>query len=186
MNLKLTGYGGAIVLGLGLSVVAVALLNVAALWLGTTLALKLILVLLSALYLTALLVSHGVRFGASLVVLAWLLLSAALLLVNPALSAWLIGYVALAWLVRSSKRYQKMWLVICDGLLALVALCAAVSAFWYSQSLFLSFWTFFLLQALVYWLPGQALNPLLSRNHSNNRFQQARHSAQQALARINR
>lgn len=178
------GFGAAAVVGFVLSMAGAALVTVVGAWLGAGLALMLVLSLLAAAYLVWLQLSHRSPKGSSLVLLGWVALSGIMLGFGLSLAWALLAYVGLGWLVRCCIRYQRPGTVLLDAAISLVALCAGISVAWYTHSLFLALWSFFLLQALVFLVPASG-SSVQQPSRIDDRFTAARCNAEAALQRIN-
>lgn len=168
--------------GAALSVAAAAISTVMQPLLGTSDGLRLTLLVISLGYLLFLLQRTAPRFGISIVASAWILNALLLLLFNPPLVIWLLDQVALLWLVRAALRYQQIIPVLIDAALNLLALCAGLSALWYSQSLLLAVWSYFLVLAFCVWIPAR--QPRTPAALADNAFEQAQSSAEAAIRRL--
>lgn len=148
----------------------------------------LLIPLLAALYLLWLLISHRQHRGASLVFVGWVILAAAIYGLGLNLMTSIFSCVLLAWIVRSVMRYRRLHGIAADAALSVAAIGVALSVAGYSHSVFLSIWSYFLVQALVFLMPEQKQRNGKRSNHDNSsmeRFEKARASAQAALQQIN-
>lgn len=142
--------------------------------------------LLAALYLLWLLISHRQHREISLVFVGWAILAAAIYGLGLGLMTSIFSCVLLAWIVRSVMRYRRLHCIAADAVLSVAAIGIALSVAGYSHSVFLSIWSYFLVQALVFLMPEQKSGK--RSNHDNSsmeRFEKARASAQAALQQIN-
>jgi hypothetical protein len=110
---------------------------------------------LGLLYLGWLLRGSRTRAGHVTAVAAWLLLSAVSWFVAPSLLAYVFVHVALLWLVRSLVRYRSALPALLDLGVSVLAVAAAAWAARHSGSVFLTAWSFFLVQAIAVAIPAR-------------------------------
>lgn len=151
-------------------------------WLGGSLVMRALAVLLTGAYLLVLLHSSPVRRGRVLAVLVWAALAAVLAVLDASLASVLLVQTLSIWLVRSCFHHRKLWGAGLDLGLSLFALVAGIAATLHAGSILLGLWSFFLVQAL--WpvlppLPGKRTAP-----NRGDRFEQAYRSAEAALRRL--
>lgn len=152
--------------------------------LGSLLGLKLTVVVLANVYLLHLLRGSREKAGRVVSLAAWLLLTGALLVLDPPLLFWLAAQIGGVWLLRCLYLHDSLLVAGADALLNGFALFAAASAALYSNSLLLTVWTFFLVQALHVALPRLRRRPTPSTDTSTDPFEQAWRSADEALRRL--
>ncbi len=127
------------------------------------------------------------RIGRVTVVAGWAVAAFAIGLWQPPLLLYLLLHIALLWLVRSLYRYASLLSALADLGLSGLGLAAAVWAAVHTGSLFLSIWSFFLVQALCVAIPRdlrgrRAASP--DGTQPEDRFQTAYRAAQAALRRL--
>lgn len=149
---------------------------------GSGLGLKLVTLGLSAAYLTWLLARHEARVGRIASVAAWGLAAALLLVADPALWTWLLVQAGLIWLLRCLYTHDSLRAALLDAGLNGLALAAAMATAAHTQSLFLSLWCFFLLQALYVLIPGAATRACAADDRDS--FEHAERAAESALRRL--
>lgn len=149
--------------------------------LGSALTLRLTLLGAATVYLAILLAQSPRRSGRLLAACSWLVLCAALLVFNPSLSAWLLLPTVCIWLLRSLLSYRSPIPALVDASLGAFALAAAVVSAGHSQSLFLSLWCYFLVQALHVFVPGTATP---RQDQITDPFDAAARHAEAALRRL--
>ena len=176
-------FSSGVLTALLISLGGAALLPAFALVLGLSLALRCVLLLMMLAYWIWLLRVTAARAGISLMAAGWLMLSAVLVLFNPPFLIWLAACTFLIWLQRSALRYHRPAQALADAALNLLSFCAAVATYIHTDSFLLSCWSFFLLQAGCAFIPAAEKT---TPNHpiEDDRFAQARHSAEQALRRL--
>jgi hypothetical protein len=175
------GFWRGAALGLLASAAGAVAFHACAPWLGSASAFRAVLLMLGAGAALYALADAQARTGRVVAAMAWVLLLAALLLVDPPLPLWLGALVFGLWLTRSLYRYQSPWQAGADAALGLFALAAATVALRHSQSLFLALWCFFLVQAATAWIP---CGPRSTPPPAGDRYDQAQRSAEAALRRL--
>lgn len=141
---------------------------------------------LGAAYLGLLMQQHRLRVGRVIAALAWMLASAALIVIGPALWVWLLVQTVAIWLLRSVACYERLGYALVDAAICVVALGAAIAAARHSGSLALALWCYFLLQALSAAIPARASRPVAAATAGDTPFDSALHSAEAALRRMSR
>lgn len=143
--------------GMGLLLALAAGLGFAALTplLAPAAALRVLISALGLLYLLWLLSGTERRAGRLTAVAAWLLLSAVSWLAAPSVLTALILHVALLWLLRSLVRYRSTLPALLDLGVSVGAVAAAAGAAGHTGSLFLTAWSFFLVQAFAVAIPAR-------------------------------
>lgn len=172
-----------VVTGLLLSIVGSVLMLVLTPVMGSQDASRVVLLILSFGYVLMLLQHLAPRVGITMIVSAWLLTAALLLLFNPSLLMWVVTLSALLWLLRSGLRYQQLYAFALDGLLTLFALCCGVAALLYSQRIGLALWSYFLVLACSAAIPARASSRHRSGS-ANGAFTQAETNAQRVLRQL--
>lgn len=142
-----------VLLAFVISVVCTVLHTVLAEVLGSASSLRLVVLGSASIYVLALL-AHGPRHSGRVVAaLAWMGLAGLLLVFNPPLTLWLLLQTGFIWLLRSMQRYDNLIATLVDALLSGFALAAALATAQHTHSLLLSLWCYFLVQALVAFVP---------------------------------
>jgi len=132
-------------------------------------------------YVWALLALTPKRSGRLLAAVFWLVLAMALIAFNPPLLVWLLLQTGFIWLLRALQSYDSLIPAISDALLSGFALAAAIATALHTHSLFLALWSFFLVQALVAFIPVRA-NSAAAPGESD--FETSYRNAQIALRRL--
>jgi hypothetical protein len=103
----------------------------------------------------------------------------------PPLTLFLALHVLAIWLVRSLYRYDSLFSSLADLGLNAFSIASAVWAWHHTGSLFLTFWCFFLLQALFAFIPTgiKRQTPDLT-NHSETDFIRAYQTAEAAIRKL--
>jgi hypothetical protein len=114
---------------------------------------------------------------------AWIVMCAALLLINPPLWGWLALLAVALWLGRSLRQPRRLLLCATDCALSLLAAAASLVALRHTGSVWLALWCLLLLQALSLSL---ASNPGSVVRDANARFDAARRAAERALHALGR
>jgi hypothetical protein len=121
--------------------------------------------------------------------LTWFILLAMLWLFYPPLTLFLVLHVLAIWLVRSLYSYASLFSSLADLGLNAFSIASAVWALHHTGSIFLTFWCFFLLQALFVFIPTgiKRQNPDLTSNSETdfNRAYQAAEAAVRKLSTFN-
>jgi hypothetical protein len=153
---------------------------------GSSAALRSCVLGLGAAYLGLIMQQHQLRVGRVIAVLAWLLASAALIVMAPSLWVWLLVQSVAIWLLRSVASYERIGYALVDATLCVIAVGAAIAAARHSGSLALALWCYFLLQALSAAIPARPANATATATASDAPFESALHSAEAALRRMSR
>jgi len=148
---------------------------------------KLLIALLSLSYLSYLLSRSQPRLGRVTLIVSWSLAAAANWLFAPSLVFYGLVHLGLIWLARALYRYRSVLSALADLGLNAAALAAGVWAAYQSESLFITSWCFFLIQALFVYiptrLPGRKASPA-GVTVNDQRFQQAHRAAEMALQKL--
>ncbi|MGB0133871.1 hypothetical protein [Dokdonella sp.] len=125
------------------------------------------------------------RAGRMLVIGSWLALNIALFAFNPPLSSWVLAQAAAIWMLRCWACHGSFFTAIADGVLGLFAATAGVVVIQSTHSIFLALWSFFLIQALVVFIPDSLrIAPRNVTPDNEDRFARAQRSAEAALHRL--
>ncbi len=118
---------------------------------------RLIIAGLGIAYVLYLLSRSQERVGRLTVISAWLIVAACAWLLAPSLLIYISIHIVALWLIRSLYFYSSVLSALADLGLTGFSLIAAIWAWFSSGSLFLTFWCFFLVQALFVLIPRQWL-----------------------------
>ena len=105
---------------------------------------------------------------------------------QPGLWAWVLAQVAMIWLVRCLYRYDSLGSAVADAALSAFAVATAIATAGYTRSMFLTLWSFFLVQALFVFIPASraAAGGPASAPDPEDAFAQAHRNAETALRRL--
>ena len=116
---------------------------------------RLIIAGLGFAYVLYLLSRSQERVGRLTVISVWLIVAACAWLLAPSLLIYISIHLVALWLIRSLYFYSSVLSALTDLGLTGFSLIAAIWAWFSSDSLFLAFWCFFLVQALSVLIPRQ-------------------------------
>lgn len=179
-------------IALALSAAASVIYLSATTFFGTDLAIRLTISAVTFGYILYLLGKADVAFGKISFISVYLVSIAAFLYLWPDIVVYALCHVGFIWLVRTVYYHSNFFYALADLVLSVVGFGAALGAVMQSHSVFMSFWSFFLAQALI--LP--ALHYFFSKRQpkgssmaaqnqrSQPRFHQAHRSAQEALRKL--
>ena len=153
---------------------------------GSELVLRGLIVGLGAGYLALLLHALRARIGMMVTLASWLLITALLFAFNPSLWVWLLVQAVLIWLLRCLYRYDSLASAIADAALSGFALATALATASYTHSLFLTLWSWFLVQALFVFIPASRTTAASAAQtaEADDAFGQAHRTAEAALRRL--
>ncbi|HFD11886.1 MAG TPA: hypothetical protein ENJ32_05390 [Crenotrichaceae bacterium] len=121
------------------------------------------------------------RYGGRLITCVfWLLMLLAAWFYVPAIREFVLMNVVSVWLLRSLYFHDNVISVLLDLGLNLFSLAVSLWAFVQTDSISLSLWCLFLVQALFPVIPGNCFNK--EKNHENNRDSKYQHALQIAEA----
>jgi hypothetical protein len=149
--------------------------------------LQMMIALLSAAYISYLMIRSRERLGRLTVFAIWL--GATLLsgVFAPSLVIFALVQLGMIWIIRSLYYYNSVLAALADlGLIGL-SMLAGMWAWFNTQSLFLAVWCFFLVQALFVYIPKQLKSSNTKdthAHHASDRFQQAYLAAEQAARQL--
>ena len=148
---------------------------------------RLVIALLSFVYVIYLMVRSPVRSGRLVVMAAWMLVAFSTWILFPPLLLYLLVHVLLIWLVRILYFHSNVLSAFMDLALSGFAFAMAAGATMWTHSVFLGMWTFFLLQALFVLLPsgkGKSTVSRRRRRDAPDHFEQAHRMAEAALQKL--
>jgi hypothetical protein len=134
-------------------------------------------------YLLVLLRESQVPVGRFVTVAVWLTVTALLFIFDPTLWFWLLVQVGMIWLVRCLYLHGSLLAALADAGLNGLALTASLSTALHTHSLFLTLWTFFLVQALYVLIPKLRVSSVQAETNAEG-FDQAYRTAEAALRRL--
>lgn len=154
---------------------------------GSVSVLRCLVAVHGAAYVIYLLYNSAETSGRLTIPLAWIASATCIALFVPGVLLVCIAHLGLVWLVRALYFHASVLPAVLDLGLCAVSLTAAFAAAAQSHSIFLSVWTFFLLQALFTAIPSAPRTPderpLASRN---DQFDDAHRRAGEALRRLHK
>ncbi len=127
------------------------------------------------------------RIGRITVVFSWLMFLAAAWLIDLPLALFLIFHVLAIWLTRSLYCYAGLISTLADLGLNALSTASALWALHHSGSLFLTFWCFFLVQALFAYIPTGNRRPNNDKaviSDSESDFKRAYQAADSAIRKL--
>jgi hypothetical protein len=145
-------------------------------------ALRIVIAGVSLAYVIELLRTSGEPTGRLLTLALWVVTAAWAWWGHWSLSAYAITHVGAIWLIRSLYWHPNLLSAGADLGLSALSLAAAVWASSMSASMFLTLWSFFLVQAFVLMLPLGGRRP--DESPQTDRFQRAHRLAEAALRRL--
>ncbi|MCG7950054.1 MAG: hypothetical protein JAZ17_27960 [Candidatus Thiodiazotropha endolucinida] len=178
----LEGVGVALVATIGGGVLFSALTTVFV----TDFVLHLLIATMGLIYVIYLLCRSGEKVGRLTSVSVWLAAAVVIWLMGLGLPLYLMAHLGLVWLIRSLYFYSSLISVLADLALVLFGLAASVWALLQTGNLFLSVWSFFLVQALFV-IPNtwkRASKQATTVDSTDDGFQLAHRTAEAALAKI--
>lgn len=148
---------------------------------------RLVIALMALAYVVYLLLRSPERVGRVTVITLWSVATVINFVLAPSFLLYIVIHLGLIWLVRVLYFYHGVLPALIDLGLTGFSLIAAIWAWSVSQSLLLSFWCFFLLQALFVLIPKQ-LTGKAQQQHSiattEDRFERAHHAAELAVRKL--
>ena len=139
------------------------------------------------LYILYLIRRSSERVGRVTTVALWFAAAVSIWLMGLGLPLYLMAHLGLIWLIRSLYYYSSLVSAGTDLVLVALGFAAAVWAALETGNLFLSFWCFFLVQALFVLIPNRLKRPSNRSALSavtEDRFQHAHRVAEAALTKL--
>lgn len=149
--------------------------------------LRLLIAFIAFLYLLYLLHRSERRIGKVTVITAWMAAAITLWLLGLSFWEYAFAHAGLIWIFRSLYFYSSLFSAFVDLGLVVFGTGSAVWAALQTGSLMVSFWCFFLVQALYVFIPNSFQKRPESQSgnqQKEDRFQQARRSAEAALNKL--
>ena len=153
--MKKPGFFNGVIVALVLSVIAGTVYTVLQPLFGGGLVLRMLIAGLSLAYIVYLLRKSRICVGKLTALMFWLVVSAAIWFWSPPIGAYLLLHTGMIWLVRSFYFHSSIITSLADLGLSLLAIIVATATALHSNSLFLSVWCFFLIQALFVMVPAK-------------------------------
>jgi hypothetical protein len=151
-------------------------------------AIRLLISGLAIAYIIYLLSRSQERIGRITAILIWFILLVMLWLFYPPLTLFVVFHVLAIWLVRSLYCYASLFSSLADLVLNALSIASAFWALHHTSSLFLTFWCFFLVQALFVYIPtGGIKHPTLDKAaipNSESDFKRAYQTAEAAVRKL--
>ncbi|MCW8899781.1 MAG: hypothetical protein OQK95_03840 [Gammaproteobacteria bacterium] len=142
---------------------------------------------LSFLYISYLLLRSKERTGRITVIVIWSLVTLISLVFISSLILYVAIQLMMVWLMRSLYFYNSIFSALIDLTMTVMSLAIAIWALTVSGSLFLTFWSFFLVQALFVYIPKNFIAGKKSETESqidDDKFEYAHHAAEIAVAKL--
>jgi hypothetical protein len=149
--------------------------------------LRLLIAGMGLLYVLYLLQRSGEKVGRITTLAIWLVMASALWLLGLSLPLYLMAHLGIVWLIRSLYFFSSLFSALADLGLVLFGVTAAAWALLETGNLFLSFWSFFLVQALFAAIPSswkRSDKPAARARGTEDRFLLAHRAAEAALAKL--
>lgn len=181
--MKRPSFWRGVVVALVLSVIGAVTFTALEPLIGRGLSVRCLIAGLGFAYLCVLLHESQIAIGWIVTAVIWVGLTACLFLFDPNLWFWLLVQVGLIWLVRCLHLHGSFLAAVADAGLNGLALAASLSTALHTHSLFLTLWTFFLVQALHVLIPKLRVPSVQPETHAEG-FEQAYCAAEAALRRL--
>ena len=142
---------------------------------------------LSFFYISYLLLRSDEKAGRITVLVSWLIVSFATFIFVPSFLLYLAIQLFMVWLVRSLYFYNSVLSALVDLFVTSMSVVIAMWALNTTGSVFLTFWSFFLVQALFVYIPKSIVGNKEKVSHMKNqgdKFEHAHHAAELAVARL--
>ncbi len=148
---------------------------------------KILVMFISSGYIFYLLMRSGEKSGRITVLSAWLAAMVVNYLLVDSTLLFISIHITSIWLIRSLYYYNSVFSSLADILVSMSSLVAAVVAWNITNSLLMSLWCFFLIQALFSYIPRQFAgksDPIIAYSASEQGFENAHKSAQIAIRKL--
>jgi hypothetical protein len=154
---------------------------------STDFLLYLLIALIGFFYVLYLLRRSGEKVGRIASLTLWTVSALIIWLIGMSLPLYLMAHLGLVWLIRSLYFYSSLISALADSVLVVFGVAAALWAMLQTGSLFVSVWSFFLVQALFVIIPSswkRSARRGLVLGGEEEPFQNAYQSAESALNRL--
>jgi hypothetical protein len=145
---------------------------------------RLLIAGISLVYILYLLARSHERVGRITAIAICLVITIVSWLFAPSTLVYILIQLSMVWLVRSLYFYSSVLSSLADLALTGISLALAVWAWLTTGSLLLSFWSFFLVQALFVLIPrnlARSRDRKTEHSHIDDPFERAHHTAEMAL-----
>jgi len=146
--------------------------------------LRMLISLLSLVYIGYLMSRSRERLGRITALSAWVLATVTSIMLSPSLFLFVSLHSGFVWLIRSLYIHSGVLSAVADLALTALSLTAAVWAALQTSSLFFSIWCFFLTQALFVAIPKGWPGVWQRKEAMEDSFHQAYQTAQKALSKL--
>ena len=167
-------------------IVAAVFMTMSSVFIGGDL-FRLLISMLSFFYMLYLFSRSGSRIGKVTTIFIWFVITFSALVFVHSIIMTIAIHLLMIWLIRSLYFYNSLFSSFIDLALTILSLMIAVWVWSFSGSLFLSFWCFFLMQALFVFIPISFSSNQKSsglNKHDNDRFEHAYRAAELAVRNI--
>lgn len=190
--MKRPAFSEGIIVAIMVSLVVTVMFTVLSSFFPTRWLLQALIAGVSFSYICYLLVRSQEKTGRLTVIALWGVITVVTWLFSPSTIISLFVHVGMIWLVRALYYYTSLIVALLDLGLTLFAMATAIWTLLYTNSLFLSVWCFFLIQAVFIVLPPDLKSSLRKTNKKlsvqgssqDDVFEQAYLSAKSALRQI--
>ena len=148
---------------------------------------NLLVAALSFVYVLYLLMRSKERVGRVSVTVIWFAITLTSLLFVSSIMLYLAIQLIMIWLIRSLYFYNSVFSALLDLAMTVMSLVVAMWALSISGSLFLTFWSFFLVQALFVYIPknfSRQKESGFSDQFKDDKFEYAYHAAEIAVGKL--
>lgn len=153
--------------------------------LGSGIVLKLLISGLGGIYVLYLLSRSNEKTGRLTIPVLWLTGAISAWFLLPEITLFAISHIMMMWLIRSLYFHSSVLPALLDFGLCGLSLLAAIATALHSHSMFLTIWSFFLLQALFVAIPSLTnIRQGEPSDQCEQRFKRALHTAEAAVRRI--
>lgn len=194
--MKRPGFAEGVVLAVLVSLAVTVVFTVLSGFFPTRWLLQAIIAGVSFSYICYLLIRSQEKTGRLVVIALWSAVSVAAWLFSPSTIVSLFVHIGMIWLIRALYYHASLLVALVDLGMTLFAMAAAIWTLIYTNSLFLSVWCFFLIQAVFVLLPVDLKSRIFVSRHQQGRqsvvkddpaadtFEQAYLSAQSAVRQL--
>lgn len=153
--------------------------------LGPLVVLKLIIAALAGAYTLYLVAASGEKTGRLTAPVFWLAGAIAAWSFLPGLTLYIFAHLGMVWLMRSLYFHTSVLPALIDLGLCTLGLLGALATARHTHSIFLTIWSFFLVQALFVAIPTLTkTTPAARTDNAELRFKRALHTAEAAVRRL--
>ncbi len=144
--------------------------------------------LINFVYCVYLLTRSDQNAGRIIMLICWLLMTIVILMFKPQVLEFILYNVCTIWMLRCLYHHSNLISAMLDLVLNILSVLVALWALFHSGSVFLSLWSFFLVQALFIIIPGNRKSSTVyqSKPNNNTKFDHALRLAQSAVDMLSR